>query len=138
MAKHHKHDDLPEPVPVYPVPTSDSAGERTGNVSPTAQKPVGPPPEENAAPVVPTVGESVAKADAELARLRTENAELKRAADAANPPPAGEGSKTFKVGCSGMAERTVKADDEAGAKRAFMNAAGVWSLPNEPTVIPAE
>lgn len=135
MAKHKQHEHVDRPDSVYPAPTSDSAGERTGNVAPTSQKPIGPPPEENAAPAVPTVGESVAKADAELARLRVENAELKRSAESANPAPVGEGAKAFRVGGPGLMERSVKADDEAGAKRAYMAALGVWSLPHDPTVI---
>lgn len=135
MAKHKHYDDA-NPVEVYPPPVSDSAGERTGNVSPAAQAPGKPPEETQPAPVIPTAGEAVAAADAELIRLRAEVAEFKRDAAATNPPPVGTGSKSFKVGAPGMPERTVKADDEAGAKRAYMAALGVWGLPSEPTVHP--
>jgi hypothetical protein len=139
VAKNTSADDkggpkTPEPVEVYPVPTSDSAGERTGNIAPSAQKP-GVPPEEKkpTEKPVPTAGEAVANADAELVRLRARVAELE--GEKAKALPAGEGKHEWTVGGPGTPERVVKADDEAGAKRAYMTALGIWSLPGDVSVV---
>lgn len=119
----------PPPVEVYPPPVSDRAGERTtAGVSPAAQKPGKAPEEKAEAPVI-SVAKAVNDADAELARLRARVAELE--AEKAKAEPTGEGKKSFKISHPGHAELTVKADDEAGARKAYMAALGVWSLPGD-------
>lgn len=151
MAKPRRTDDdpgdnlpPPDPVDVYPPPTSDAAGERTtSGVSPAAQ--VSHSPDEatpDAPPPAPTAGAAMAAADAELVALRAENAALKAKHE---PPPAkapadGRPQCKWDVSVPGHAlpAETVEAADEAGAAQAYKAKHGITSLPVPPSVTKSE
>jgi hypothetical protein len=128
---------------VYPPPTSDQAGERTANVAPVKQLPTAPPAEENPEPEAktPSAGEAIQAADAEFARLRAENDDLKARLAKYEPAPraAAEGKKKFTVAVPGhsLPTTTVEAADEGGAVKEYQRIHGVHHMPAQPTVTEA-
>jgi hypothetical protein len=158
MAKHKAGDhDKPKgeegDVAPYPPPVPDAAGERTGNVPPAKQLPAEPPADENPdrtaavppagdaiAAAVPPAGDAIAAADAELARLAAENADLRRQLGKEQPQTAaGKPGRKAKVTLAGRTPDVVEIaadarEPEAAAVAAYQAKHGIWSMPSQPHV----
>jgi hypothetical protein len=129
-------------VAPYPPPVPDAAGERTGNVPPAKQLPGDPPPEPDAGSGVPPAGAAIEAADAELARLRAENADLKRRLGMDEPRAKAAGPVTrCRVTVEGRAPDVVEIpadtpepDRVKAATAAYQQRHGIWALPAAPVV----
>jgi hypothetical protein len=136
----------PEGIAVYPPPASDRSGERTGNVPPAKQLPPDAPATENpdVPPAAPTAGEAIAAADAEMARLRAENAELKNKYEPQAKRATGPTARR-RVAVPGREPEVVEYADpgpdgnhDAAAVAAYQQKHGLWALPTQPTVTAAD
>lgn len=97
-----------------------------------------------ARPDVPGAADALAAVDAEVARLKSENADLRSRLVAAGLAPADDQpdpdahKPRWHVSGPGLPDAHVHADDEAAAIEAFKRKHGMWAIPVRPTVVPHE